>query len=42
MDSPDGIAAIVGLALKHREPRGLGRANGNVDKMLSVGALALA
>jgi hypothetical protein len=42
MDSRDGIAAIVRLALKQREPRSPGRANGKVDSMLSETVRALA
>jgi hypothetical protein len=42
MDSLNGIAAIVRLALKQREPRSPGRANGNVDRMLLGAVLALA
>ena len=42
MGFPDVIAAIVRLALKQREPRSPGRANGKVDRMLSGAVLALA
>ena len=42
MGFPDVIAAIVRPALKQREPRSPGRANGKVDRMLSGAVLALA
>jgi hypothetical protein len=42
MGSPHGIAAIVRLAFKQREPRGPGRATDKVDRMLPVAVLALA
>jgi hypothetical protein len=42
MNGPDGIAAIVRLALKQREPRSPGRANGDVDRMLPGTVPALA